>query len=164
MSVGFHFGAELGGVRDVAVVGDCNLAPFATYENRLCVGERGGSGGAVTHVSDACKTVEFVDIVFAKQGRYKSHGFADADLFPIGDCESGAFLTAVLQGVKPHGNIPYDGIAIIDADDAAFFVQFVEHNASLECVLSLPRWSLPTRTGASGKADKANIKRTLLVG
>ncbi len=141
MSVGFHFGAEFGGVRDVAVVGDCDLAPLATYENRLCVGESGGAGGAVTHVSDASKSVEFVDVVFAEQGRYKAHGFADANLVSVGDCESGTFLTAVLQGVEPHIDIPYDCIAIINADDAAFFVQFVEHNASLKCVLSLPRRS-----------------------
>jgi hypothetical protein len=73
-------------------------------------------------VANASKSVKFVDVVFPEEGGYKPHGLADAHLVSVGDRESGTFLTAVLQGVKPHGYIPHDGIAIVDADDAAFFV------------------------------------------
>jgi hypothetical protein len=65
-----------------------------------------------------------------------------------------------LQGVKPHGNIPYDSVAIVNADHSAFFVQFVEHNASLKCMSPLPRRSQPTRTGAS-KGTAAFVKQKM---
>ena len=141
MAFGFHFGAQIVCIGDITVVGDCNLAPFTTHENRLRVCKGGCACGAVTHVPDACKAVKFINVVFPEKGRYKSHGLADANLVSIGDRESGTFLPAVLQGVKPHGNIPYDSVAIVNADHSAFFVQFVEHNASLKCMLPLPRRS-----------------------
>ena len=150
--LGFHLGAELVRVRDIAVVGDGDLPPLATHENRLRIGERRGPGGAVAYVANACKTLQFIDIVFAEQGGYKPHGLADAYLVSVGDRESCTFLAAVLQGIKPHGDIPYNVVAIVNADNAAFFVQFVEHNASLKCLLPLPRRSQPTRTGASREA------------
>ena len=92
--------------------------------------EGGGSSGAVTHVANACKALKFVNIVFAEECRNKSHGFADADFIAVCNCKTCAFLTAVLQGVKSHGYIAYNAIAIVDADNATFLVQFVEHNAS----------------------------------
>ena len=132
VAVGFHLGAEFVRVGDVAVVYDRELAPLAAHEDRLRVGERACSRGAVAYVADACETLQFIDIVFAEERRYKPHGLADANLVTVGHREAGAFLAAVLQGVKPHGDIPNNVIAIVDADNATFFVQFVEHNASLK--------------------------------
>ncbi|MBO7512540.1 MAG: hypothetical protein J6T54_06185, partial [Fibrobacter sp.] len=51
-------------------------------------------------------------------------------------------------------------VAIVNANHAAFFVQFVEHNASLKCMSPLPRRSQPTRTGAS-KGTAALVKQKM---
>ena len=65
VTVGFHLGAEFGSVCDVPVVGDRDLPPFAADQNRLSVREGGGTCGAVTHMANACKTLQFVDVVIS---------------------------------------------------------------------------------------------------
>ena len=67
--------------------------------------------------------------MFAEKGRYKSHRLADPDLFSVRDGESRAFLSAVLQGVKSHGDIARDIFTVVDSDDAAFFVKFIQHGS-----------------------------------
>ena len=161
VTVGFHLGAEFVRVGDVAVVYDRDLAPLAAHQDRLRIGERARSRGAVAYVADACETLQFIDIVFAEERRYKPHGLADADLVSVSHREAGTFLAAVLQGIKAHGDISNNVIAIVDADNATFFVQFVEHNASLKCLLPLPRRSQPTRTGASREAAAGKYRKVM---
>ena len=64
---GFHLGAELVRVRDVAVMGDRDLPPLAAHEDRLRVCERGCSRGTVAHMPDACESLQLVDIVFPQE-------------------------------------------------------------------------------------------------
>ena len=130
MAFGFHLGTELVRVRDVAVMRDSNLPPLATHENRLRIRQGAGTRSTVTHVANARESLQFVDVVFAQQRGDKPHGLTDANLFAVGNRKAGAFLPAVLQGVEPHSDIPDDVIAIVDTDDATFFVQFLEHYAT----------------------------------
>ena len=65
VTVSFHLGAEFVRVGDVAVVRDSKLPPFATHENRLRIRKSACARGAVTHVPDACKSLQFIDIVFS---------------------------------------------------------------------------------------------------
>jgi hypothetical protein len=136
VSFGFHLGAQLVRIGDVAVMRDGNLPPLAAHQNRLGIRESRGAGGAVSHVPDARKSLKFVYIVFPEERRYKPHGFADTDLVAIGYGKASAFLTPVLQCVKSHSNVTDDVIAIIYTDNTAFLVQFVEHKASLKCIVS----------------------------
>ena len=81
---------------------------------------------------DAGKSLQFVNVVFSEKGGYKSHGFSDSYFFSVGDGDASAFLASVLQGVKSHGNIAGDVFAIVNADNAAFFVKFFQHGILLD--------------------------------
>ncbi len=72
-ALGLEFFAELGGVDEIAVVRDRELAAVGIDDERLGVLGRAGPGGRVAHVADGASALELIEVVHLEDLRDKAH-------------------------------------------------------------------------------------------
>lgn len=95
-----EFAAPFGGIREISIMSDGNLALAAINYDRLRIGERGIAGGGITRVADggiagkSCETLGIENVLD------EAHAFGDAKVGAIGRANSGGFLSTMLQRVK----------------------------------------------------------------
>ena len=76
----FEFVAELGGVSEIAVVRDGDLAALAIHRERLGIAEFGRAGGGVARVSDRHSSRKFFQRVGLEDLRHEAHAEMRAEL------------------------------------------------------------------------------------
>ena len=97
----FEFVAELGGVGQVAVVGDGNLAARAIHRERLGVAQVRRAGGGIARVADGHVADEVVqDFRAVEHLRHQAHAVVLEKLPVVAGDDAGAFLAAMLERVK----------------------------------------------------------------
>jgi hypothetical protein len=100
-AAGFQLVAELGGVGEIAVVGDGDLAAHAIHRERLGVAHVRRAGGGIARVADGHVADEVMqDFGVGKNLRHQAHAVVLVK-FPVmaGD-DAGAFLSAMLEGIQ----------------------------------------------------------------
>ena len=139
---GLQLVAEPGGVGEVAVVRDGNLAAGAIDGERLGVAQVRRAGGGIAGVADGDGADHVVQDVPMEDLRHQPHAFMGVELFAVGGDDAGAFLSAVLEGVEAVvGQFGGVGVAV-NAEDAAVMFWVVIHQAGLLSVNAwLGRWS-----------------------
>ena len=96
----FEFVAQAGGIGEVAVVGDGDLAAGAIHSEGLGVFELGGAGGGIAGVADGHVAHEIVQNFAVKNLRNEAHAAMGAELAAVAGDDAGAFLAAVLKGIE----------------------------------------------------------------
>ncbi len=100
-SAAFEFVAEHGGVGQVAVVGDGDLAAHAIHRERLGVAEVRRAGGGIARVGDGHVADEVVqDFGVVENLRHEAHAMMLVKLAVVTGDDAGAFLSAMLERVK----------------------------------------------------------------
>ena len=125
--------AQLGGVDEVAVVGEGDgvLAARARERLRVLPGRRTGRG--VAHVADGVRAGEAGEHLLVEDLRDEAHVLDDRDLAFVGHGDAGALLAAMLQGVEPEEGEPGDVAARrVDAKDAAAVVKAVARHGLIQ--------------------------------
>jgi hypothetical protein len=97
---GFELIAQAGGVGQVAVVGDGDLATRAVHGEGLGVFQLRGAGGGIAGVADGKVADELMQNVAVKNLGDEAHAAMGAKLAAVTGDNAGAFLAAVLQGIK----------------------------------------------------------------
>ncbi len=93
----FKFIAERGGVRQIAVVRDGDLAACAVHRQRLGVAKIRGAGRRVARVADGAVADEVMqDFRVAEDLRHEAHAVMLVKLSLVAGDDAGAFLTAML--------------------------------------------------------------------
>ncbi len=118
--------AQLGGVDEVAVVGEGDGVLAARPGERLGVLPGGRAGRGVAHVTDGVRAGEPGEDLLVEDLRDEAHVFDDRDLALVGHRDAGALLAAMLQGVEPEEGEPGDVAARgEDAEHAATVVKAI---------------------------------------
>ena len=89
---------DLGGVDDVAVVGQRHPSVLAVYNDGLGVGKATAAGGGVARVPDGQLANERCDVFPAERLGDQAHVGVEPNAAVVGSCDAGAFLAAVLKG------------------------------------------------------------------
>jgi len=114
-----ELGAELLGVREVAVVADRELAALVVDRDGLSVLEEGAARGGVAHVADGAATRELPELLLAESVLHQAHGAVGVELLAVARDDPCRLLPAVLEGVQPEvGHVGRLGVTE-DAEDAA---------------------------------------------
>ena len=121
--------AELDGVDQVAVVGQCEISGIVPEEERLDVLDSAATGGGVADVAHCHAAFQAGEIVIVEHLGDEALALDSSELAFIIDRDySAAFLPPVLEGVKAVVG-DFGGILhAIDAEDAAFFVNAPERS------------------------------------
>ena len=115
---------EFGGVDEIAVVGDGDLAADVFFEDGLGVAFAIGAGGGVADVSDGDVAGEFAEDVFFEDVGDKTEAGVGVDDIAVGGGDAGGFLATVLEGVETVV-AAFDGVSGSgDAEDSALFFFF----------------------------------------
>ena len=97
---GLQLLAKLGGVGQVAVVGDGDLAAGAIHRERLGVAQVRGAGRGIARVADGDGAGQVVQDAALEDLRHQAHAFVGVELPAVRGDDARAFLAAVLQGVE----------------------------------------------------------------
>ena len=115
-------------VHQIAVVADGDLAVHALDEQRLRVLEPALARGRIPDVADGGGARQPGERLAAEDVGDVAHAPRRAQFQPVGRDDAAALLPAVLEGVEPQvGQIRRLGVAV-DAEDAAFVLELVEHD------------------------------------
>ena len=123
-----------GGVGQVAVVRDGDLAARAIHRERLGVAEIGRAGGRVARVADGAVADEVVqDFRVVENLRHEAHAVVLVKFPVVAGDDAGAFLPAMLQRVKSVVG-EFGGVRVAEnAEDSAvmfgIILWFVLHRA-----------------------------------
>ncbi len=96
----FEVVAELGGVGQIAVVGDGDLPAHAIHRERLRVADVRRAGGRITRVADGHVAHEVMENFRVKNLRHEPHAMVLEKFSVVAGDDPGAFLPAMLQRVK----------------------------------------------------------------
>ena len=97
----FQFIAQQRGVREIAVVRDGDLAARAIHGQRLGVAQRRGAGRGIPRVADGHRADEIVqNFRVVENLRHEAHAVVLVKFPVVAGDDAGAFLPAMLQGVK----------------------------------------------------------------
>ena len=142
--------AQLVRVHQVAVVRDGNLPVPALDQERLRVREAALTRRRIAHVADRHRPGHLRQHRRVEHVGDMAHRLGDAHQVPVRRGDAGALLPAVLHGVEPEvREVRGLGVAV-DAEDAAFVVELVQHRGSL---YGLPGYGL--QAAACGQACRA---------
>ena len=120
-----ELGAELVGVREVAVVADRERAPRVVDREGLGVAQVRAASGRVTDVADGEAAGKLRELLLAEGVLHEAHRAVRRELLAVARDDTGRFLSAVLQRVEPEvRDVGRLGVAV-DAEDAAFVVELV---------------------------------------
>ncbi len=116
----FEFVAQRGGVGQVAVVRDGDLAARAIHRERLGVAEIGRAGGGITRVADGAVADEVVEnLRIVENLRHEAHAVVFVKFPVVASDDAGAFLAAMLQRVKAEVS-QFGGVRMAEnAEDSA---------------------------------------------
>ena len=124
--------AQLVRVHQVAVVGDRDLPVRALDQERLRVREPALTRRRIAHVADRHRAGHLRQHRRVEHVGDVAHRLGDADQVPVRRGNAGALLPAVLHRVEPEvGEVRGLGVAV-DAEDAAFVVELVQHRGSAD--------------------------------
>jgi hypothetical protein len=119
--------AQLVRVHQVAVVGNRDLPVPALDQERLRVREAALTAGRIAHVSDRHRAGHLGQHRRVEHVGDMAHGLGDPEQVPVGRGNARALLPAVLHRVQPEvREVRRLGVAV-DAKDAAFVVELVQH-------------------------------------
>ena len=110
-ALGLEFLAELGGIDEVAIVADGELAAGGADHKRLGVFDVAGTGGRIAHVADGARAGETFQIAGAENLGDEAHAFVHGEgtVGTLGRDDAGAFLSAMLERekavIRNHGGI-----------------------------------------------------------
>ena len=97
----FEFAPQFDGVRQIAVVGERDMAPAYAGQNRLRVLDRRGTGRAVPRVTDRDRSTQRVHLLVAESFRDKAHRATDPRMPRVVDGnDARRLLTAMLQRIQ----------------------------------------------------------------
>ena len=96
----FEFFAEDGGVGQIAVMGDGDLAAGAVHGKGLGIPEVGAAGGGVAGVADGAVADEVVEDFAIENLGDEAHAVVLVEAAIVAGDYAGAFLPPVLEGVK----------------------------------------------------------------
>ena len=123
----FELFAQLGGIGEVAIVRDGDLAPGAIDREWLGVAQVRSPGGRVTGVADSHRAHEVMQDPAIENLRDQSHALVGTELLPIARDNASALLAAMLQGVKAViSQLGGIGVAV-NAEHAAIMLWVVVH-------------------------------------
>src|SRR5579885_2792402 len=112
-----------------------HVADVGLAHDRLRVADGAGARGAVTGVADTQMTLEMGKILRVEHGADEPHPLLPPDFLPIAHCDSGRFLTPVLDCEKPEES---DSrrllVRCVDTYDAAFFFESVILSLALRSI------------------------------
>ena len=118
---------NLVGIDDVAVVADGDLTMNAVDDDRLRIGQLAFAGGGISRVPDGHVTRQRCERLLVEDLVDIAHLADGANPCAVGRGNAGAFLSAVLEGVEAQvRELGRFGVPV-DAENAAFFAEFVEH-------------------------------------
>ena len=124
----FQLVAELGGVRQVAVVGDGDLSAHAIHRQRLRVAEVRRAGGGIACVADGHVAHEVMENFRVENLRHKAHAVMLEKFSIVAGDDPGAFLAAMLQRVETVVG-EFGGIGMSkNAEHAAIMFGIVLHH------------------------------------
>lgn len=136
-TAGFEFFAELGGVGEIAVVGDGDLAARAIHGERLGVAQMGRAGGGITGVADGHAADEAVEDFAVKNLRHETHSAVDAKLFAVTGDDAGAFLAAMLERIEAVVR-QFGGVRMSEnAEDTTIMFGVILHRLSAQASASV---------------------------
>ena len=126
-----QFGAQFGGVGDVAVVRHRDAALVAGDREGLRVEQHRVAGGGVARVADgAARRAASPSTALVKISATWPMDLWQWISAAVAGADAGAFLAAMLQRVEAQiGQLGGFRMAV-DGDDAALFVEFIEHSIS----------------------------------
>ena len=111
--------ANLGGIRQVAVVGKRDLAARVVDEQRLRVGEQARARRRIAHMADGDALVLHVRNLMAEYFVDEAHAARHIHPGAVRDGDAGALLPAVLQGIEAEvrqaGDIFRMGVHAVNA-------------------------------------------------
>jgi hypothetical protein len=117
----FKIFTEGADVNEVAVVGNCHSTSLVGCGERLGVNNVGSAGGGITYMADGNMAFQALQDFFGENIMHEPHGLVLAYPATVGNYYAGAFLAAVLQGVKPEvGQFGCVNMTV-NATDATFF-------------------------------------------
>ena len=126
-ALGLQLVAQGGGVGEVAVVADGDLALGAIDGQRLGVGQVRRPGRRVARVADGRGADQLVEHVAVEDVRHQPHALVDVELLAVGRDDAGRFLAAVLELVEPVvGELGGVRMAV-DAEHAAVVLRIMLH-------------------------------------
>ena len=115
----FEFIAETGGVGEVAVVADGDLAAGAIHDERLGVLDGGTARGRVADVAKGKVAGQGAEDVLVEHLRNEAHALVGAQVNAVGRRDAGAFLAAMLERVQAVIR-QFGGIRVaVDAEQTA---------------------------------------------
>jgi hypothetical protein len=159
-ALGLQFLAKLGGVGQVAVVCDGNLAAGAIDGERLGIAQVRRAGGGVPRVADSNGADHVMQDVSLEDLRHQPHAFVGVKLFAVRGDDARAFLAAVLQGVEAVVSELRGVRMAVNAEDAAIMFWVAIHQPGLLSVTaSLGQWN-----STRGRAVRAGRNSTSLPG
>ena len=92
--------AELGGVRQIAIVGDGDLAAHAIHRERLRVADVRRAGGGIARVADGHVADQVMENFRVENLRHQTHAVVLEKFSIVAGDDAGAFLAAMLQRVE----------------------------------------------------------------
>ena len=115
-----ELGGQLGGVDEVAVVAERELAVADAAEHRLGVAPRARAGGRVAGVADGEVAGERGQRAVVEHVGHEAHVLDDGDVLAVADRHARRLLAPVLQGVEAEVGQVGDRLARgVHAEDAA---------------------------------------------
>ena len=119
--------AQLVRVHQVAIVGDGNLPVPALDQERLCIGEAALTRRRIAHVTDRHRPGHLREHRRVEHVGHMAHRLGDAHDVPVRRGNAGTLLPAMLHGVQPEVREVRGLRVAVDAEDAAFVVELVQH-------------------------------------
>jgi hypothetical protein len=126
-SLRLQFIAKLGGIGEIAVVRDRDLAALAVDRQRLGITNVGRTRGGIARMTDCHRSNQVMQHVPAKNLRDQAHAMVLVKITAIARDDAGALLAPMLQGVKPVVG-QFRGIRVPEnAEDTAVMLRVVLH-------------------------------------
>src|SRR5713101_6032074 len=155
--------APLGGVREIAVVAEGDLALVAVDHDGLSVEQGFVARGRVARVADGEAARELCEHAWLENFFDFAHRAMDVQLFAVAGNDAGGFLAAMLQGVETEiGEVRRFRMAE-DAEDTTLVVEvIVENLVRLQGVVTLSCLNFAHVAGSMVQTIMAAIGRPMM--